>query len=191
MAGPSPPPVEVVVNGGAAEHPDKAPAREDAFGSTRAVGKVLFNEYLFPFEAVSLVLLVAVVGGIAVARPHQARTERSSVSWSHERHLLQADRQPLPHPGAVLFAIGTVGVLMRRNALIVMMSIELMMNAANLTVLAFARYHGGTAGLEGQSLAFIVIAVAAAEAAVGLAIVVAVFRTRRHADIDRLNLLKN
>ena len=92
---------------------------------------------------------------------------------------------------AVLFAIGTFGVLMRRNALIVMMSIELMLNAANLTVLAFARYHGGSAGLEGHSLAFVVIAVAAAEAAIGLAIVVAVFRTRRHADIDRLTLLKH
>jgi NADH-quinone oxidoreductase subunit K len=92
---------------------------------------------------------------------------------------------------AVLFAIGTFGVLMRRNALIVMMSIELMLNAANLTVLAFARYHGCTAGLEGHSLAFVVIAVAAAEAAIGLAIVVAVFRTRRHADIDRLTLLKH
>lgn len=92
---------------------------------------------------------------------------------------------------AVLFAIGTFGVLMRRNALIVMMSIELMLNAANLTVLAFARYHGGTAGLEGHALAFVVIAVAAAEAAIGLAIVVAVFRTRRHADIDRLTLLKH
>jgi len=75
VAAPSPPPVEVVVKGGAAEHPGKAPPREDAFGSTRAVGKVLFNEYLFPFEAVSLVLLVAVVGGIAVARPHQRDDE--------------------------------------------------------------------------------------------------------------------
>jgi NADH-quinone oxidoreductase subunit K len=92
---------------------------------------------------------------------------------------------------AVVFAIGTAGVLMRRNALIVMMSIELMLNAANLTILAFARYHGGAAGLEGHALAFIVIAVAAAEAAVGLAIVVALFRTRRHADIDRLTLLKH
>jgi NADH-quinone oxidoreductase subunit K len=92
---------------------------------------------------------------------------------------------------AALFAIGTVGVLMRRNALIVMMSIELMLNAANLTVLAFARYHGGTAGLEGHALAFVVIAVAAAEAAVGLAIVVALFRGRRHADVDRLTLLKH
>jgi NADH-quinone oxidoreductase subunit K len=92
---------------------------------------------------------------------------------------------------AVLFAIGVVGVLMRRNALIVMMAIELMLNAGNLTVLAFARYHGGAAGMEGQALAFLVIAVAAAEAAVGLAIVVAVFRSRHHADLDRLSLLKH
>jgi NADH-quinone oxidoreductase subunit K len=92
---------------------------------------------------------------------------------------------------AALFAIGVVGVLMRKNALIVMMAIELMLNATNLTVLAFARYYGGAAGMQGQALAFIVIAVAAAEAAVGLAIVVAVFKSRRHADIDRLNLLKN
>jgi NADH-quinone oxidoreductase subunit K len=93
--------------------------------------------------------------------------------------------------GAVLFAIGVVGVLLRRNALIVMISIELMLNAANLTLLAFARHHGGLAGMKGQSFAFIVIAVAAAEVAVGLAIVVSVFRSRRHADIDRLNLLKH
>jgi NADH-quinone oxidoreductase subunit K len=93
--------------------------------------------------------------------------------------------------GAVLFAIGVVGVLLRRNALIVMISIELMLNAANLTLLAFARHHGGLAGMQGQSFAFIVIAVAAAEVAVGLAIVVSVFRSRRHADIDRLNLLKH
>lgn len=89
---------------------------------------------------------------------------------------------------AVLFCIGVVGVLMRRNALIVMMSVELMLNAANLTILAFSRYHGDAGG---QAFAFIVIAVAAAEAAVGLAIVVAVFRTRRHADIDRLVALRN
>lgn len=89
---------------------------------------------------------------------------------------------------AVLFAIGVVGVMLRRNALIVMMSIELMLNAANLTVLTFARMHGDTSG---HSLAFVVIAVAAAEAAVGLAIVVAVFRTRHHIDIDRLTSLKH
>jgi NADH-quinone oxidoreductase subunit K len=89
---------------------------------------------------------------------------------------------------AVLFAIGVVGVLMRRNALIVMMSIELMLNAGNITVLAFARQHGD---LGGHALAFVVIAVAAAEAAVGLALVVAVFRNRHHANIDQLTALKH
>ncbi|HVK76349.1 MAG TPA: NADH-quinone oxidoreductase subunit NuoK [Kofleriaceae bacterium] len=89
---------------------------------------------------------------------------------------------------AVLFAIGVAGVLLRRNALIIMMSVELMLNAANLTILTFARMHGD---LSGHSFAMIVIAVAAAEVAVGLAIVVAIFRGRRHVDVDRMNLLKH
>ncbi len=89
---------------------------------------------------------------------------------------------------ALLFGVGTVGVVLRRNALIVMMSIELMLNAANMTVLTFARMHGD---MRGQTLAFVVIAVAAAEAAVGLAIVVAVYRARGHANVDRLNQLKH
>ncbi len=89
---------------------------------------------------------------------------------------------------ALMFGIGVLGVMLRRNALIVMMSIELMLNAANITILTFARMHND---MHGHSLAFIVIAVAAAEAAVGLAIVVAVFRSRRHVDIDRLTSLKH
>lgn len=88
---------------------------------------------------------------------------------------------------AVLFAIGVVGALLRRNALIVLMSVELMLNAANLTVLAFARVHHD---MKGHALAMMVIAVAAAEAAVGLAIVVGVFRATRHANVDRLTTLK-
>lgn len=89
---------------------------------------------------------------------------------------------------AVLFSIGAVGVMVRRNALIIMMAIELMLNAANMTILVFARMHGD---MGGQSLAFVVIAVAAAEAAVGLAIVVAIYRARGHADVDRLGALKH
>jgi NADH-quinone oxidoreductase subunit K len=89
---------------------------------------------------------------------------------------------------AVLFGIGAMGVVLRRNALIVMMAIELMLNAGNITVLTFARMHGD---MRGQTLALVVIAVAAAEAAVGLAIVVAVYRARGHADVDRLAALKN
>jgi len=88
----------------------------------------------------------------------------------------------------VLFGIGVLGVLVRRNALIVMMSIELMLNAANITIIAFARQHGD---MSGQAFAFIVIAVAAPEPAVGLAIVVALFRNRRHANIDEITSLKH
>ena len=89
---------------------------------------------------------------------------------------------------AVLFAIGTAGVLLRKNVLIIMMSIELMLNAANLSILTFARMHGD---LGGHSFAMVVIAVAAAEVAVGLAIVVAIFRGRRHVDVDKMNILKH
>lgn len=93
---------------------------------------------------------------------------------------------------AVLFGIGLLGVILRRNALILMMSIELMLNAANMTILTFGRMWGGINGdMSSHALAFIVIAVAAAEAAVGLAIVVAVYRARGHADVDRLTFLKN
>ena len=89
---------------------------------------------------------------------------------------------------AVLFAIGVAGVLLRRNALIIMMSIELMLNAANMTIVTFARMHGD---LSGHVFALIVVAVAAAEVAVGLAIVVALFRSRRNVAVDKLNTLRH
>ena len=88
---------------------------------------------------------------------------------------------------AVLFAIGVAGVLIRRNALIVMMSIELMLNAANLAFLTFARQAGTP---EAQIYVFFVITLAAAEAAVGLAIVIALFRLRESTDVDEMSLLK-
>jgi NADH-quinone oxidoreductase subunit K len=87
---------------------------------------------------------------------------------------------------AILFTIGLTGVLIKRNALIVMMSVELMLNAANLTFLAFARQQGS---LSGHAIAFFVIAVAAAEAAVGLAIVIAIFRTRGAINVDEVRAL--
>ena len=88
---------------------------------------------------------------------------------------------------AVLFTIGTIGVLVRRNAIVVFMSIELMLNSANLAFVAFARMHGN---LDGQGIAFFVMVVAAAEVVVGLAIIVALYRSRRSASIDEPNLLK-
>ena len=89
---------------------------------------------------------------------------------------------------AALFLIGAGGVLLRRNVLIVLMSIELMLNAANIALVTFSRLWGQ---LDGQVFAFMVIAVAAAEAAVGLAIVVSVFRSRSGTDIGDLNLLRD
>lgn len=89
---------------------------------------------------------------------------------------------------AVLFTIGTFGVLLRRNAIIVFMSVELMLNAANLAFVAFARMHGQ---LDGQVIAFFVMVVAAAEVVVGLAIIMLVFRTRRSANVDEPSLLRN
>ncbi len=88
----------------------------------------------------------------------------------------------------LLFLIGVGGVLLRRNALFVLMSIELMLNAANVALVAFSRLHGNH---DGQVFAFFVIAVAAAEAAVGLAIIVAIFRSRDDVDIDDLGLLRD
>jgi NADH-quinone oxidoreductase subunit K len=87
---------------------------------------------------------------------------------------------------AVLFLIGVAGVLIRRNAIVVFMCIELMLNAVNLSFVALAQYHG----LSGQVMVFFVMAVAAAEAAVGLAIILAVFRHRQSVDLGRANLLR-
>src|SRR5262249_72521 len=87
----------------------------------------------------------------------------------------------------VLFATGVVGVLVRRSALVIFMSIEIMLNAANLAFVALSRGHGG---MEGQVFAFFVMAVAAAEAAVGLAIIVAIFKRRHSTDVDQVALLK-
>jgi NADH-quinone oxidoreductase subunit K len=87
----------------------------------------------------------------------------------------------------ILFVIGAVGVLVRRNAIVVFMCVELMLNAANLAFVAFARMHGG---LDGQVIAFFVMVVAAAEVVVGLAILTTIFRSRRSSSVDDANLMK-
>jgi NADH-quinone oxidoreductase subunit K len=88
---------------------------------------------------------------------------------------------------AVLFTIGAVGVLLRRNSLVVFLCIELMLNAANLAFVSFSRMHGD---IDGQVTAFFVLVVAACEVVVGLAIIVQIFRTRRSASVDDASLLK-
>jgi NADH-quinone oxidoreductase subunit K len=88
---------------------------------------------------------------------------------------------------AALFTVGAVGVLVRRNAIVVFMCVELMLNAVNLTLVTFSRINGS---LDGQVIAFFVMIVAAAEVVIGLAIIMSIFRTRRSASVDDANLLK-
>lgn len=88
----------------------------------------------------------------------------------------------------ILFSIGATTVLIRRNAIIALLGVELMLNASNLTLVTFARLHGD---LTGQVIAFFVMVVAAAEVVVGLAIIVSIYRTRRSASVDDASLLKS
>lgn len=88
---------------------------------------------------------------------------------------------------ALLFTIGAAGVLLRRNAIVMFMCIELMLNAANLALVTFSRTHGQ---LDGQMVAFFTMVVAACEVVVGLAIIMTIFRARRSASVDDVNLLK-
>ena len=87
----------------------------------------------------------------------------------------------------ILFALGTIGVLLRKNALLIFMSVELQLNAVNLSLVAFSRMHNS---LDGQVLAFFSMVVAAAEVVVGLAIIVAIFRRRQSTDVDDASILR-
>jgi NADH-quinone oxidoreductase subunit K len=87
----------------------------------------------------------------------------------------------------ILFTLGVIGFLLRRNIIVIFMSVELMLNAANLAFIAFSRF---LQSIDGQIIVIFVMAVAAAEAAVGLAIIMAVFRTRKTVNADELNLMK-
>ena len=88
---------------------------------------------------------------------------------------------------AILFAIGTIGVLTRRNAIVIFMCVEMMLNAVNLTFIAFSRYLGN---IDGQVFVFFVMTVAAAEAAVGLALMIAFYKNRESIDVEDVNMMK-
>jgi NADH-quinone oxidoreductase subunit K len=88
---------------------------------------------------------------------------------------------------AILFSIGTIGVLVRRNAIVIFMCVELMLNAVNLTFIAFSKYLGN---IDGQIFVFFVMTVAAAEAAVGLALMIAFYKNRESIDVEDVNLMK-
>jgi NADH-quinone oxidoreductase subunit K len=88
---------------------------------------------------------------------------------------------------AILFSIGTVGVLIRRNAIVIFMCVEMMLNAVNLTLIAFSKYLGN---IDGQIFVFFIMTVAAAEAAVGLALMIAFYKNRESIDIEDMNVMK-
>jgi NADH-quinone oxidoreductase subunit K len=88
---------------------------------------------------------------------------------------------------AILFSVGTIGVLTRKNAIVIFMCVELMLNAVNLTFVAFSRYLGN---IDGQVFVFFVMTVAAAEAAVGLALMIAFYKNRESIDVEDINLMK-
>jgi NADH-quinone oxidoreductase subunit K len=143
-------------------------------GLVENLGKVLFSEFLLPFELSSILLLSAMVG--ADLKMDNITSTIQLVPLNH--YILLS---------AIIFTIGVIGVLIRRNAIIIFMSVELMLNAVNLLLAAFSAYSGDASG---QVFVFFIMALAAAEVAVGLAIIVMVYRNTSSIDINVLNRLK-
>ena len=138
----------------------------------------------------AVLLVIAVVGGVALARRSGQRpASRTAVPARRKRRDRGRELTPTYYLmlAAALFTIGAVGLLVRRNTLVMFMCIELMLNAANLTFVSFAK---ALNDIGGQVIVFFTLVVAAAEVAVGLAIIVAIFRRRHHVTADDLNALK-
>ncbi len=177
-----------------------------SFGSPSFVGQLLFSRYVLPFEMVSLLLLAAMIGALVLTHDMVKAQKRQVVRrlanpTPIELPVIESrgerkDRMGAPEVAielfvllsAILFILGALGVLVRRNAILVFMSVELMLNAANLALAAFARqWENG----DGNLVVFFVMTVAAAEVAVGLALIVAIFRTKKSINIDDLHMFKD
>lgn len=183
-----------------------------AAGSTAVTGASLFQNWVLPFEALSVLLLAALVGAIVLSRKAKAEMRLSPCELpGRDRQFPfrpgftdspgrgtgpgRAGRRPLMHLAypavlsALLFCTGLYGVLARRNAILVLMSVELMLNAVNLNLVAFDVWLSKAARdtlHSGQALTLFTIAIAAAEIGIGLAIVLSVYRNRGSSDIDKL-----
>ena len=129
---------------------------------------------MLPFEVVSVLLLVAMIGVILLSK----KKFEMNMHVGLEHYLVVS---------VLLFCLGLLGVIMRRNLLVIYMSLELMLNAANLALVAFSRFNNK---LDGQILVFFIITVAAAEVAVGLALIVALYRKRQSAHVEDLTTMK-
>ena len=157
------------------------PTVELGFGSPSAIGKLLLERFLIAFEAASLLLLVAAVGAVVLAGRHRERggqrppgARLMDITW----YLVLS---------ALLFAVGVTGVLLRRSPLVILLCLELMLNAGNLALLAFSRSLGNQ---DGQVFALIVMVIAACEVVVGLGIIVAAYRRRIPLNVDDLRSLR-
>jgi NADH-quinone oxidoreductase subunit K len=170
---------------------------------TAQIGESLFRTYVLPFEVISVLLLAALIGAVVLARKDEP--ERGGPSQRAGRSATPRASEPTAASGtgtggrlvirlvfplffsAVLFSAGIYGVLARRNAVLILMSIELMLNAVNLNLVAFS---ATLRDITGQIFALFVIAVAAAEVGIGLAIVILVYRNRETSNVDEVDLLK-
>ena len=158
-------------------------------GEPAQLGKQLFTTYLFAFEATAALLVIAVVGAVVLARrPPSIHADRRGKRQLRERAAgMSLSGAWYIGLAAIVFTIGAIGLLVRRNVLIMFMCIELMLNAANLTFVTFARMLND---IGGQAIVFFVLVVAAAEVVVGLGIVVTNFRRRETTVADDLDSLK-
>ena len=167
-------------------------------GSISLVGvaRELFSTYILPFEMIGLLLLVAVVAASWVAQkanPAAPAARRNPIARrGRARAAGRAAMTTFPSPGTWCWprcssASATFGALTRRSGIAIFLSIELMLNAANLTLVAYSRIHGDSAG---QMFVFFALAVAAAEAAVGLGLFISIYRLRHTIDVNRLNRLR-
>ncbi len=145
----------------------------EPIGRPVTLGRLLFTEYLYPFEITSILIVAALVGAIVLAKKERP-DGMIPVSYFFVLSL-------------VLFALGVVAFFVRRDVITMFMAVEVMLNAANLAFVALARSAGSTAG---QVIVFFVITVAAAEAAVGLAIILLVFRQKKSVRAEDMNLMK-
>ncbi len=184
-------------------------------GNIQRVARTLFTDFLWAFELTAVLLVIAVVGAVVLARRSGQRAQLDEHEQAIEEQITEAELSEAAEEdeeeergrgghavslaalditpnyylvvGALLFTIGAVGLLLRRNVLVMFMCVELMLNAANLTFVTFAR---ALDDIGGQVIVFFTLVVAAAEVAIGLAIIVAIFRRRRGATADDVRLLK-
>ena len=144
----------------------------------------LFSDYILAFEVVSVLLLAAVIGGVFLAKRERGEgvvlSALDGISQSLDAYLVLS---------GVLFAIGSFGFLARRNAISMLMSIELMLNAVNLSIISFGAF-STSLNVDASVIALIVMAAAAAEATVGLAIVIAIYRNRKTPLVDEYDAMR-